>query len=83
MFAYPEEVVFSFLDQVIRIHHESSKPIAVVIHNLPNGRVWQKAYNCQEKCHQAGVPVYFSVHSAAIAISRFLRYHENRAELAG
>lgn len=82
LFAYPEKMVFTFIDAAIRIHREATKPIAAVIHNLPNGEVWQEAYNCQRKCHQAGIPAYFSMESAAKAIGQYISYHECRARRA-
>jgi len=57
--------------------------MAVVINNFTDGESWQTALNCQRKCQEAGLPVYFSINSAASAIDRFLRYHENRARLTG
>jgi len=62
---------------------EDLSPMAVVINNFTDGESWQTALNCQCKCQEAGIPVYFSINSAASAIDRFLRYHGNRARLTG
>lgn len=79
----PEEGAIPLLDNVIRVHNETNKPMAVVINQLTTSESWETAFSCQQKCHQAGIPVYFSIDSAARAIGRFLRYHENRARLTG
>jgi acyl-CoA synthetase (NDP forming) len=77
----PKEGAIPVVDNVIRVHNETSKPIAVVIDQLATSEAWETAFSCQQKCHEAGIPVYFSINSAAKAIDRFLRYHENHAQL--
>ncbi len=77
----PKEGAIPLLDNVIRVHNEASKPIAVVIDQLATSEAWETAFACQQKCHEAAIPVYFSINSAAKAIDRFLRYHENHAQL--
>jgi hypothetical protein len=52
--------------------------MVVVIDQLTTVESWETAIACQQKCQQAGIPVYFSVSSAAKAIGRFLSYHEKR-----
>ncbi len=83
VFAYPEKVMFALIDQIIRIHKETTRPIAVVLHNLPNGEVWQEAFNCQRRCHEAGIPAYFSIESAARALSQYIKHTTNRASPTG
>lgn len=79
VYAYPEQMMFNYIDHVIRIHNETTKPIAAVFHNLPNGEVWDRAFNCQRKCHEAGIPAYFTIEAAAKAISQYIGYHERWA----
>ena len=81
--SFPEGIATSILDAVIRVHNETTKPMAVVINNVTDGESWQTALNCQQRCHEAGIPVYFSINSVASAIDRFLWYHENRARSIG
>ena len=79
----PEENAILALDNVTRVHKETAKPMAVVVNQLITGESWETAFACQQKCHEAGIPVYFSIDSAARAIDRFLRFHEHRARLTG
>jgi acyl-CoA synthetase (NDP forming) len=67
-----------FRDAVMKIHREIDKPLALVMQYLITGWDWQKALDLQRGCSEAGLPVYYSMASAAQAIDRFLRYHENR-----
>jgi acyl-CoA synthetase (NDP forming) len=70
-------VVFDIqIDSVIKAHSESVKPMAVVMHYLASGDSWQAASDLQQKCYEAGLPVYHSVASAVKAIDRFLGYHQ-------
>lgn len=74
-----EDAALNFLaDTVIRVHKETTKPVALVIHALASGESWQVALDCQEKCYKAGLPVYHSISSVAKAIDRFLDYHKDR-----
>ena len=75
--SFPREGAIPLLENVIRVRNETGKPTAVVIDQLVTTESWGTALSCQQKCHQAGIPVYFSVDSAARAIDRFLCYHEN------
>jgi acyl-CoA synthetase (NDP forming) len=76
--SFPKEFAIDILDNAIRVHNETDKPMVVVIDQLTTVESWETAIACQQKCQQAGIPVYFSVSSAAKAIGRFLSYHEKR-----
>lgn len=76
--SFPKEFAIAILDNAVRAYSENGKPMAVVIDQFTTTESWETAIACQEKCHQAGIPVYFSVRSAARALGRFLRYHEKR-----
>jgi len=80
--SFPKEFATAILDNAIRVHNETDKPMVVVIDQLTTVESWETAIACQQKCQQAGIPVYFSVSSAAKAIGRFLSYHEKRTKLA-
>ena len=73
-----EATVLSYLaDSVIRVHKQASKSIALVIHALASGESWQAALDCQQKCYEAGLPVYHSMGSVVKAVDRFLLYHQH------
>jgi acyl-CoA synthetase (NDP forming) len=67
-----------FLDALLKVHREVSKPMAVIIHSSITDIDCQRALELQQKCSSAGLPVYTSISSAAKAMDRFLRYHEKR-----
>ncbi len=72
-----EAKVLNYLaDSVIKVHQQTSKPIALVIHALASGESWQAALDCQQKCYEAGLPVYHSTGSVAKAVNRFLQYYQ-------
>jgi len=68
-----------YIDTVTRLGSETSKPVAMVIHSIVAIEDWEVTFDAQQKCYEAGVPVYHSIASAAKAIDRFSRYHENRS----
>jgi acyl-CoA synthetase (NDP forming) len=74
--SFPKEFAIAILDNAIRVHNETGKPMVVIIDQLTTVESWETAIACQQKCQQVGIPVYFSVHSAAKALDRFMRYHE-------
>jgi len=71
-----------FRDAVMKINREIDKPLALVMQYLITGWDWQKAIeDLQQGCTEIGLPVYYSMASAAQAIDRLLSYHENRGNL--
>ena len=55
-------------------------PMVLVMHYIHSRQHWQKIFeDLQVPCAQAGVPVYYSMASAAKAIDRMLRYYERRS----
>lgn len=76
--SFPREFALAILDNAIRAYIDGRKPMAVVIDQFTTAESWETAIVCQEKCHRAGVPVYFSVRSAARALARFMRYYDQR-----
>lgn len=74
------ELVDSIARAVIDIHREVPRPAVLVMHYIHSHQHWQKIHEgLQAPCARAGVPVYYSMPSAARAINRLLRYHEDRA----
>ncbi len=74
----PREFAIAILDNAIRVYTETGRTMVVVIDQLTNTESWETAVACQERCKQAKIPVYFSVHGAAMALDRFISYHEKR-----
>jgi len=73
--------IISIIEDVIKIHKESNKPTAVVIHSLVSSKTYQLALDCERKCCDAGLPVYHSLTNAAKAIARFIDYHGQRRRM--
>lgn len=68
-----------FRDAVTRIRSEIDRPLALVMQYLITGWDWQKGIeDLQRGCADAGIPVYYSMASAARAVDRLLRYYERR-----
>ncbi len=72
-----------FTDAVIRVHGETAKPVAIIIHAVLTAWDFHRALELRQKCWQAGLPVFRNISSAARAMDRFLLYHERRAAMAG
>jgi hypothetical protein len=68
-----------FADAVIKTYNETGKPVVAVLHHIASNWDFQRALGLQQKYWEGGLPVYYSVTSAAKAVDRFLRYHEKRA----
>ncbi len=67
-----------FVESVIRVHREVGKPVAVILHSVTNTGEFERVLPLRQKCQAAGVPVYDSIPQAALAMDRFMRYHEKR-----
>ncbi|MBM3118728.1 MAG: hypothetical protein FJ006_04115 [Chloroflexi bacterium] len=76
--SFPKEFAIAILNNAVRAYSDNGKPMAVVIDQFTTSESWETAIACQQKCQQAAIPVYFSAHSAARALDRFLRYHERK-----
>lgn len=76
-------LIDSITEAVIRIHGDLSQPMALVMQYIASRSHWQKIFeDLQVPCSRAGLPVYYSMASAAKAIDRMLRYYERRTILA-
>jgi acyl-CoA synthetase (NDP forming) len=77
-----EDEIGIFRDAVIKLKEDTNRPLALVMQYLITGWDWQKGVDdIQQGCADAGVPVYYSMASAARAIDRVLRHHEKRQTL--
>jgi len=67
-----------FTDAAISVHRETDKPVALVMHSVLTNWDSERVVALQQKCCEAGLPVFRSIPTAARAMDRFLRYHERR-----
>jgi len=63
---------------ILKVQQGPGKPMAVVVHYEANADGWNLAAKQVKKFYEAGLPVYYSVASAAKAIDRFIRYSAKR-----
>ena len=80
--SFPKEFAIAILDNAIRARSETDKPMVVIIDQLTTVESCETVAACQQKCQEVGIPVYYSVHSAANALDRFICYHENKTRSA-
>jgi acyl-CoA synthetase (NDP forming) len=69
----------SFVDTLVEISRESTKPVVIVVHSLISDDSWWVATEVERRCGEVGIPFYHSLRNAARAISRFLDYHERNS----
>jgi acyl-CoA synthetase (NDP forming) len=74
--SFPKEFAVAILDNALRVHNETCKPMVVVIDQLTTVESCETVAACQDKCQQAGVPVYYSMTAAAKALGQFVLYHQ-------
>jgi len=76
--AFDAEINF-FRDAIIKIGREIDKPLAIVMQYLITGWDWKKSVDdLQQGCVEAGLPVYYSMASAANTLDLYMRYYEKR-----
>jgi acyl-CoA synthetase (NDP forming) len=61
---------------LLRLAKQLSKPLVIVLYSGGRLETISAVLLAQQKCLEAGLPVYPSVPSAAKAITRFIGYHE-------
>ncbi|MGA7677810.1 MAG: CoA-binding protein [Dehalococcoidia bacterium] len=74
--SFPKEYSVAILNNAIKVHNETGKPMVVVIDQLTTIESCETTFACQQKCQEARIPVYSSVNGAAKALEQFMRYHE-------
>jgi hypothetical protein len=67
-----------FLDALLRVHRNVGKPAVVVLHSITSTGEFERFVPLRDKCQAAGLPVYDSIPRAALAMDRFMHYHEKR-----
>ena len=73
---YGVDIVNRLIDSLVETKRSVDKPIAMVICQTSEPEVANLAFNLQQRCHQAGIPVFPSFSRAAHAISKFIQYYE-------
>ena len=76
------EMVEAVADSMIRAGKATEKPMAIVLNTSGALPAWQGLLQLQGKCLKAGFPVFHTMGGAALAISRFIQYHENRGTIS-
>jgi len=72
-------LIDSIAHSVIEVHQDLNKPLALVMQYIASRQHWQKVYqDLQLPCSESGIPVYYTMASAARAIDRMLRYYERK-----
>ena len=71
------------VEQIIQSRQETGKPIVVVLRTPLDTRGMERTVLFQEKCCQAGCPVYPTIPRAANAVAKLLAWQEGRQGLAG
>ena len=64
------------IDDIISVLGSLSKPALVVLHATPGPEEYNLLVDAQQKCLEAGLPVYTTYEGAAKGVSKFIRYHE-------
>ena len=67
---------------IIKVYQGPGKPVAAVVHYEANVDGWNLAAKQVKKFYEAGLPVYYSIASAAKAIDRYMRYLASRVARA-
>ena len=69
-----------FVDSIIKIRQESTKPVVIAVHSLISDVSWWVAAETERRCGEVGIPFYHSLSNAAKAIARFFDYHERKSQ---
>jgi len=74
------DIIKAIVDICLNLHHSVGKPMAVIIRSAdcPEDWRWQASVEAQERCIDAGLPVFPTTLRAVRAISRLIRYYEQR-----
>ena len=68
----------TFVNVAIDTLKKIGKPTAVALYGASSPKGWATIFEEQQQCMDAGFPVFYSVKTAANAISKYLRYHQSR-----
>jgi acyl-CoA synthetase (NDP forming) len=73
-----EFIISIYLKLISHIKQEVKKPLAIILHSYPSKHSRKLAYDATKKLTEAGFVVFPSIQRAAVALSKFVRYHERR-----
>jgi acyl-CoA synthetase (NDP forming) len=73
-----ELVIGIYLKLIGNISREIKKPLAVILHSFTSAQTRKLAYDASKELTAAGFAVFPSIQRAAMALSKFIRYHEKR-----
>ena len=74
-----KEAMISFYLQLIQqVKGEITKPLAIILHSYASDSTRKIAYNAMKELNQSGLAVYPSIRRGAVAISKFVRYHQQK-----
>ena len=65
-----------FVETVVSIAKNIDKSTAIVLDYINSIKGWEAVFDEQQRCWEAGLPVFRSMTGAASAIDMFLQYHE-------
>jgi acyl-CoA synthetase (NDP forming) len=68
--------VITDVDALIKTKKNLKKPVVMVVHDDHVPEVTKFAFDIQERCRQADIPVFPSFNRGARAMSKFIRYYE-------
>jgi acyl-CoA synthetase (NDP forming) len=76
-------VISTETDTLVKLRRETTKPMAGVIHYLANAESWQFAAKYMQKLQEAGIPIFYSVASAAKAVNRLMGHRDYQRHASG
>jgi acyl-CoA synthetase (NDP forming) len=73
-----EFVIGIYLKLIGQISREIKKPLAIILHSFTSAQTRKLAYDAGKELTAAGLAVFPSIQRAAMALSKFVHYHEKR-----
>jgi acyl-CoA synthetase (NDP forming) len=73
-----EFMIGMYLHLIGSIKEKVKKPIAIILHSYTSSHTRKLSYDAAKKLTEAGFAVFPSIQRAAVALSKFARYHERR-----
>ncbi len=77
-----EFMIRVYLKLVGEIKREIKKPLAIILHSYASTQMRKLAYDAGKELTAAGFAVFPSIQRAAMALTKFIRYHEERRAAA-
>jgi acyl-CoA synthetase (NDP forming) len=77
-----EFMIGAYLKLVGEIKREIKKPLAIILHSYASTQMRKLAYDAGKELTAAGFAVFPSIQRAAMALIKFISYHEERRTVA-